>query len=468
MESPSLAPFSRSGQSATMQGIPLVESMALFGFGKEKREVGVPDLVMAYLEDAHRVRSPFLLKDGRKVEHPGMLQALDEEAGTFSLQVSGSFTGEKGAKAELVFIHENLRLGASARMVEIRGGTVVLELPEELVLLERRKQPRARLNPKEGATLTGLTSLFEGVGITGVLESLAEGGCRVRVEKAMNIKDQKKLGIGTALLPVGHSFMILKLNKVPRCPSVMEMAGRVAYLDDSAGGLVLGLSFEKSEFAAAIRNLVSSRAGSIPSAVPPKTRRRTVLDEPEETPVHRSERTDKPVAEAVPKTAEPVQPAVHVPPPPQVPPVAPQPAPEPEACAPSHSNPLLRLKKRSRAVIVLAQAGPGELLRGHLLEEGYGRVLVALGWDEVVAHLQEPGVGLLLIDTPTPLLESMEMVQRLRDAGMAMPSVVLAADEVSRALVVAAQRCGISHLLVKPYALDDSLSLLLEQQMGLA
>ena len=119
-------------------------------------------------------------------------------------------------------------------------------------------------------------------------------------------------------------------------------------------------------------------------------------------------------------------------------------------------------------MIVLAQAGPGELLRGHLLEEGYGRVLVALGWDEVVAHLQEPGVGLLLIDTPTPLLESMEMVQRLRDAGMAMPSVVLAADEVSRALVVAAQRCGISHLLVKPYALDESLSLLLEQQMGLA
>jgi hypothetical protein len=447
--------------------------MALFGFGKEKREVGVPDLVMAYLEDAHRVRSPFLLKDGRKVEHPGTLQALDEEAGTFNLQVSGSFAGEKGSKAELVFIHENLRLGANTRVAEIRGGTVVLELPEELVLLERRKQPRARLNPKEGATLTGLTSLFEGVGITGVLESLSEGGCRVRVEKAMNIKDQKKLGIGTALLPVGHSFMILKLNKVPRCPSVMEMAGKVAYLDDSAGGLVLGLSFEKSEFSGAIRNLVSSRAGSIPSSVPSKARRRTVLDEPEEVPAHRPERTEKTaVAQAPPKPVEAIQPEVPVPPPPQAPAPpavqAPRPAPEPEACASSHNNPLLRLKKRSRAVIVLAQAGPGELLRGHLLEEGYGRVLVALGWDEVVAHLHESGVGLLLIDTPTPLLESMEMVQRLRDAGMAMPSVVLAADEVSRALVVAAQRCGISHLLVKPYALDDALSLLLEQQMGLA
>lgn len=435
-----------------------MESMALFGFGKEKREVGISDLVMAYLEDAHRVRSPFLLKDGRKVDHPATLQALDEEAGTFNLQVSGSFAAEKGSKAEMVFIHENLRLGATARVTEIRGGTVILEIPEELALLERRKQPRARLNPKEGATLTGLTSLFEGVGITGILENLSESGCRVRVEKAMNIKDQKKLGIGTALVSVGHTFMILKLNKVPRCPAVMEMGGQVAYLDDSAGGLVLGLRFEKSEFVGAIRNMVSSRAGSIPSAVPPKTRRRTVMDDPEDAPIHRPEKTEKPAApEANPKPVERVQ----------APPIAPESIP-PEIAAPSRGNPLLRLKKRARAVVVLAQAGPGELLRDHLLEEGYGRVLVALGWDEVVAHLHEPGVGLLLVDTPTPLLESMEMAQRLRDAGLNLPPIVLAAEEVSRSLVIAAQRAGITQMLVKPYALDDALSLLLEQQMGLA
>ena len=164
-----------------MQGIPAVEPMALFGFGKDKRLAGTSDLVLAYLEDAQRVRSPFFVQDGRKVDRPAALQALNEEAGTLNLQVSGPFAGEKGALLSLVFIHENLRLGASSRLVEIRGGTVVLEIPEELELLERRKQPRARLNPKEGATLTGLTSLFEGVGINGVLENLSESGCRVRV-----------------------------------------------------------------------------------------------------------------------------------------------------------------------------------------------------------------------------------------------------------------------------------------------
>lgn len=434
--------------------------MALFDFGKDKREGGTSDLVMAYLEDAQRVRSPFVVKDVKKIDRAAVLQALDEEAGTLNLQVSGPFAGEKGAKLEVVFVHENLRLGATMRLLEVRGGTVVLEIPGELALMERRKQPRARLNPKEGATLTGLSSLFEGVGITGVLENLSESGCRVRVEKAMNIKDQKKLGIGTALVPVGHSFMILKLNKVPRCPAVMEMGGQVSYVDDRSGGLVLGLLFEKSEFSGALRNMVSSRAGSIPAAVPPKARRKTVMDEPEAEPVARPE---KPTEAA--KPPEPIP--VPSPPPPPAPSPSPVPKPEPEPPSTNRNSALLRLKKRSRTVLVLSSAGHGEMLRDHFLEEGYGRVLVAVGWDEVVAQLQEPGIGVFLIDTERPVLESLEMVQRLTEAGMELPPIILAAEEVSRSLVLAAHRAGVTQLLVKPYALDEDFSQLLEQQMGL-
>ena len=122
----------------------------------------------------------------------------------------------------------------------MRSNGIVVELPEDLELLERRKLPRARLNPKEGANVTALTNLFEGVGVNGIMESISEGGCRVRVEKALNIKDEKRLPLGTALLPKGQPFMLLKLNKVPKCPAVMELAGKVAYLDDSGGGLVHG------------------------------------------------------------------------------------------------------------------------------------------------------------------------------------------------------------------------------------
>ncbi|MBK8794434.1 MAG: hypothetical protein IPN59_15270 [Holophaga sp.] len=446
--------------------------MALFGFGKEKREGGGSDLAMAYLEDAQRVRCPFVVKDGRKLEHPGILQALDEEAGTMNLQVTGTFAADKGSKIDLVFIHEGLRLGASAKLVEIRGSTVVVEIPEDLELMERRKQARARMNAKEGATLTGLSSLFEGVGITGILENISEGGCRVRVEKAMNIKDQKKLGIGMALVPVGHAFMILKLNKVPRCPAVMELDGKVAYAEEGTGGLALGLRFEKSDFTAVLRGMVANRAGAIPTSVPPRARRKTVVDVQDDEPLGlaKPEKPPEPIVPPkvveAPKVPEPVVPEL---PPLSAPPAvaAIPPAAPVETASSTRTAPLLRLKKRARSVLILSSAGHGSLLQSYLQDEGYARVLLAVGWDEVVAQLQPPGVHVLFVDTERPVLESLEMVQRLKEAGLVLPPIVLAAEEVSRALVIAAHRVGVAQLLVKPYGLDDALSTLLEQQMGL-
>ena len=163
--------------------------MALFGFGKEKKEGGSSELVLAYLEDAQRVRTPFLLKDKRKVDIQATIQGLDEEACALSFQTSGG-TFEKGARIEFLFMQESLRLGGSTRVSDVRSSVVVLEIPDELELMERRKLPRARLNPKEGANVTALTNLFEGVGVNGVMESISEGGCRIRVEKAINLKDE--------------------------------------------------------------------------------------------------------------------------------------------------------------------------------------------------------------------------------------------------------------------------------------
>jgi len=184
------------------------------------------------------------------------------------------------------------------------------------------------------------------------------------------------------------------------------------------------------------------------------------MDDPDPEPAPRSEKVIEP-----PKVVEAVK--APQPPPAPVPPPLPEGEPVPDSPNPNRNTALLRLKKRSRAVVILASAGHGELLREHLQDEGYGRVLAAVGWDEVVAHLHEPGVGLFLIDTERPVLESLEMVQRLHEAGLELPAIVLAAEEVSRTLVLAAHRAGVSQLLVKPYALDEAFSLLLEQQMGL-
>jgi len=441
--------------------------MALFGFSKDRKPGGNSELVLAYLEDAQRVRSPLFLRDGRKVDLQATLQSLDEEAGTMALHLSTPFSGERGSKVDLLLYHEGLRIGASARVAELRSGLVVLDLPEDLELRERRKQPRVRLNPKEGATLTGLTSLFEGVGINGTLENLSEGGCRVRVDKALNVKDERRLPLGAALVPVGHAFMLLKLNKVPRCPAVIETAGTVVYVDDSSG-LCLGIAFEKlrGDAVTAIKGLVSSRAGTPPSTLPPKARRKTVMDEePLERPTRREEPPpaprEKPAPPPVPKPAPAPDLATEPPAPP------PAPNPEVESASAPRNPALLRLKKRSRTLLVLGNGAGVDLLKTHLEEEGYGRVLLALDWAETITRLQEAPIELLLVDLERPILEIMEMLGKLQEAELDLPPVVLAADEVSRGIVVAATRVGVAHLLVRPYLLDESFSRMIETQLGL-
>jgi len=451
--------------------------VAFFGSGKDKKEAGPSELVMAYLEDAQRVRCPFLLSDKRQ-EASATIQGLDEDASTVTFNLSNPFAGGKGNKVDLVFVLDNIRLGGRGQLMECRSSLLMMTIPEELELMERRQQPRARLNPKEGATATALTGLFDGIGVTGVLESISESGCRLRVEKALSIRDEKRMHLGTALLSPGQPILLLKLNKVPKCPSVMELTGRVAYLSDVSGGLVMALIFDKLrvDYAAAIRSLVSSRGSAIPTSVPPKTRRKAqateapLLADPEERAARlRSE--EEPISQ---ERSAPPKPAA-----------APEPTPTPLAAAiiseveevpedtseklaePPRNPALLRLKKRTRTVLLMTPAGYGELLKGYLLDEGYGRVLIAANPQELEAGLSQSGLALVILDNGMPILESLEMVSELKEARSDLPPFILAAEDVSRALVLAAHRSGVSQLLVKPYPLDEAFSTLLEQQMGL-
>jgi CheY-like chemotaxis protein len=460
--------------------------MALFGFGKDKKDGGAQgELVLAWFEDAQRVRAPFILNGRSKTEVPAVLQGLDENEGTATFQTTGPLRADKGATVEFSFIQEGLRLGGSARLADVRPGIAVLELPEGLEVKERRGQPRARLNPKEGATCTALTGLFEGVGITGVIENISESGLRLRVEKAMSIKGEKRLPLGTALVPEGQPFMLIKLNKVPKCPAVMEVEGQAAYLEQGNGsGLAMGIRFAKpkADVASAIRSLVSSRTSPLPTSLPSKTRRKAeaqassaLADEPL-VPTQRSrpQAASKPQAAPAPEAQAPQAPAA---PQPSVPaPSAPVPAPAapretPEAPTPEETqarqDPLLRLKKRSRAVVALTRtAAFTEMLKDFLQEDGFGRVLTTTFPDEVPELLRQPNLGVLLLDGDMSIVEALEFVQHLRSSGPGLPPVIVAAEDISTAVVLAARRNGVSQLVVRPYALDQAFSTLLASQLA--
>jgi CheY-like chemotaxis protein len=483
--------------------------MALFGFGKEKKDGHVADSVLAYLEEAQRAHAPFTLTGPRRNEGAAQLQGLDEAGGLLIFQLSSPLDADKGARIDLAFLQDGLRIGGTATVAEARPGQLVATLPEALELRERRRQPRIRLNPKEGATLTALTGLFDGVGITGIVENLSEGGARVRVEKALNIKGEKRLPLGTALVPPGQEFLLVKLNKAPKCPAVMELEGRAVFLESSAGGLVMGLAFNppQPEVAAALKNLVASRATPIPAALPPKARRR---QEPEADPAPAPNRAadppsrpspepsrrpaDSPPAAAPrpgspapalaaprpgspapaavpPKPARPIpaeaDPKPAIPAPAEADPGAPAP-PRPDPVAPVRNETLLRLRKRSRAVVALVPSPAfGDRLKDLLMGEGFGRTLVTTSLDELEDFLRLPNLAVLILDGSLSTLEALRLVSELQAVHATLPPIILAVEEASTGVVLAARRQGVAQVLVKPYDLDAAFSALLAQQMGL-
>lgn len=440
--------------------------MALFGLSKDKKGEASSEQVLAYLEEAQRRRTPFLLLDSKERETTAHLVGIDEAGGAATFQYQGTLAAEKGARITPVFILDGLRIGNPCKCLALRPGQVDLSLPEDLLILERRKHPRVRLNPKEGATLTALTGLFEGIGMTGVIENLSVGGARVRVERAMEAKGEKKLTPHAHLIAPGHAFDLVKISKLPKIPGKYECPGKAVYLDGGGAGLVIGVSFAAfpAEAMGALRSLVSSRVAPAPSALPPKARRG---QEPE-APVER--KTKAVVSEPLPAAPEPaLEPPPTPHPSPKPPPHAieesPAAAAPPEGPAPRNSA-LLRLKKRSRGLLVAALPEAQAELTAHLLGEGYGKLLTASNLGELLGALEEPGWDLLFIDGGVAELDGLDLAETLHRIREELPPILLALEAPSADDVVAAREVGVAHLMVKPFALDEDFSRLLEGVLG--
>lgn len=433
--------------------------MALFGKGREQGEEDGLEQVLAHLEDLQRCRTQVTLLDGRAREFGGVVAGVDEEARTCLVQLQGKPAGlAKGDPAALVFVTEGVRIRAQSRIEQLGATAVTLALPKGLELHERRKAIRARLNAKEGASISALSGLFEGIGLVGPVENITGEGARLRIEKAMEIKGERKLPVGEAIVRPGHAFMLVKINHVPKCPPVMETEGRVAYVEARNGVVCLGITFGRSYPAAA--RFAEERAGAVPTRVPSKARRRPREEAEAPEPAVAAAQAPARVPDPAPP-ADRAEPTVPRPSPPAVREPDPPPGPAIPSVRPP-ATPVLRLKKRSRPVVVFAEAEQGHRLAELLAGDGYGRVLLAANFGEAQAALLQPNVGFLLVDMGTSLLDCLQFLGELRAGQLPLPPILLAADEVSRSLALAAKRVGAAQVLVKPYALDDHLLGILE------
>jgi CheY-like chemotaxis protein len=430
-------------------------------FGKDKGEGGNSDLAMAYLEEAQRLRASMVLVDPKSRELSVHIQSIHEDR--IALQAQGLLPVEKGDKFSLLLNMDGSRFRIKLRAIEMKNGTLHVDVPVEIELAERRKRPRARLNAKEGATATALTGLFEGTGVTGVPENISEQGVRIRVEKAMEIKGERKLHPALALMPVGTQLMLIKLSKLPKAPN-LEIDGKVVGVAMDGNTLCLNIAFNGVH--TALRNLVASRSSAPPTSVPPKSRRKAEL-EPRERPSHEPElersrapeapKPPAPVAEAAPAAA------------PAAAPVPDTPAEAPAERNGDRANALSALKKRTRAILIAMEDHPDrDWLQAFLEEEGYQRIHLASTLTQVLEALDQPGLSLIIIDGGVAEIKGIELADFLKNRlGEGKPPIILAQETVQTVLVLAARRAGVDEILVKPYDHDETLAGKIETLLGL-
>jgi CheY-like chemotaxis protein len=161
--------------------------------------------------------------------------------------------------------------------------------------------------------------------------------------------------------------------------------------------------------------------------------------------------------------------AAPVPPEPLAPsetpaPAAPSPA---EADAPQAAEQDPRLKRFRTLALVMPPGREREALQAHLATQGFTRVMPAGTLAELAGITRKAPPDVFLVDWPDAAASELDIVQFLGNHPFpSPPRIILACLHATTQLAREAHRLGVSHLLVKPYPLDDTLVALLLQQLS--
>ena len=124
--------------------------------------------------------------------------------------------------------------------------------------------------------------------------------------------------------------------------------------------------------------------------------------------------------------------------------------------------------KRFRTLALVMPPGPErEALRAFLATRGFTRVLPAGTLPEVAAMARKSPPDTFLVDWPDAAAPELDIALFLgRHPFPSPPRIILACTHATPQLMREANRLGVSHVLVKPYALDEALENLLLQHLG--
>ena len=357
--------------------------------------------ILAYLEEISRLRTQVQLWLNREDLLPAnaKVELVGEETGTFTVSLQRALPGDLDPRfpIELLFPLDGMRFRCPVRFKE-RGGYLkaIFKLPECVYHAERREKLRTRFGQRESANVTVLENLFEGHGATGKLINLSLEGLCMRLEKALSIRENRRLAITTGIFRPKQELMVVRLLDLPRAPLV-ECSGRVTHLEEGPEGVSLGVHLEGlgTLEAQILHQVMAHRIPTFARGFPQK-RRRSELDL--EAP-GRQEPSDE---------------------------TPPQPLPDPvevesidtDRATEGAPDRLNRMKKRGRRILLIQIDDLDRaILAGTLLVDGFSQVKEARSFTEALRWVREGAMDLILIEQQLGTMSAQQLLEQLRKLG---------------------------------------------------
>ncbi|HJV89091.1 MAG TPA: response regulator [Holophagaceae bacterium] len=435
---------------------------SLFGGAQPEREPSLRDReqVLAWLEELARVRTPLALrlKEDDPFGSTVKVELVSEEKETFTLSFLHQPPGDwrPGQVVHLSFPLDGQRFRTTVKFQGL-GGYLQREfkLPDAIYHAERRGLMRTRFSKRERPTVAVLEELFQGLGLSGPILNLSMGGLAFRVDRAMDIKHDRRISVKGDLLGAGRQVALIRIQDLPHTPT-LECGATIAHFNAVPEGVVAGLIFEGmgSLEMQYIAKLLSQRLPTFGRGFPRKRRRgeREAGFEVETEPEAEIPAFEEPAPPSEAEEALSDRELLEI------------------RVAMKAPDRLTQLRKRTRQILVVH---PDELDRAILVStlqvDGYRGLHEARSLVQALDIARHHNLHALVVGHHVGPHEGLDVVAKLKEAfkGEVLPAVVVTeGDDVKAKLALKGGR--VEGLVPYPVDYDGILKPLLEKLLALS
>ncbi|MDP2876371.1 MAG: hypothetical protein Q8O00_09320, partial [Holophaga sp.] len=365
---------------------------------------------------------------------------------------------EPNTAMQMIFSLDGMRFDTPVRFLKRDGYLrALLTVPEQVLHAERRGKMRARFGPREKASCTVLEGFFDGKGATGRLVNLSMEGLCIRIDRAISIQDNHKLGITPELFEAGTALPMIRIQNLPHTPTV-ECSGIICYLRHSPIGVLMGVRLEglgglETQH---LHQVMARRLPSFAKGFPVKHRRAAMeLENSLEAPSELEESWD--VSEENEASSEPEEA------------LATQQTDSLQAARPDTHERLLQIKKRGKRIMIIIKDDLDRAILGGTLQvDGFRLIQEAQNMIEVLRFCRTTPPELILMEQQVGTVSAHEFLGKLKRQGhcTSVPVILIAeAPDLRTALM--AKAAGFAYVQPSPVNYDGELKAVIHKWLNL-